>query len=137
VTADPPLTDADYRALADFRHALRRFLSFSEHAAREAGLTPAHHQLLLAIRGHTDGAPSTSDVAERLQIKLHSATELVERAEAKGLLTRRHADPHDARRAVLALTAEGEAHLEALSVLHRRELRRFREEMDEALGGLG
>jgi DNA-binding MarR family transcriptional regulator len=137
VTAtEPTLSDADYQSLADFRHALRRFLSFSERAARDAGLTPAHHQLLLAIRGHRDGAPSTSDVAERLQIKLHSATELVERAEAKGLVTRRHTDPNDARRAVLGLTAEGEARLEALSVLHRAELRRFREELDEALGDL-
>ena len=60
---DRPLGDRDYRALAEFRHALRRFLAFSEQAARDAGLTPSQHQLLLAVRGHAGpGQPSVSDV---------------------------------------------------------------------------
>ena len=132
-----PLSDEDYRSLAAFRRELRRFLAFSEGAARDAGLTPAHHQLLLAVRGH-DGAepPSISDVALSLQIKLHSATELVDRAEAKGLVTREHADPDDARRAVLALTDRGAAKLAELSSIHRSEVRRFRDQMAEILTGL-
>jgi DNA-binding MarR family transcriptional regulator len=127
-----PLSDYDYESLARFRHALRRFLAFSEEAARGAGLTPAQHQLLLAVRGHASGAPSTSDVAEALQVKLHSATELVQRAEVNGLL-RRTSDPTDARRAVLRLTPEGERQLATLSLVHREELRRFRGEMNEVL----
>lgn len=128
-----PLSDREYRSLAEFRYALRTFLRFSEDAARAAGLTPAQHQLLLAIRGHpADGAPATTDVADRLQLKLHSTVELVARAEANGLVVRLH-DDGDARRALLALTPDGEAKLAELSVLHRRELRKFREEMRDVL----
>ncbi len=128
-----PLSDRSYQSLARFRHALRVFERFSEDAARSAGITPAQHQLLLVIRGHVGlGAPSLSDVAARLQLKLHSAGELVGRAEARGLV-RRWADPIDLRRALLALTPTGEAKLAELSVLHRRELRRFRHEMNDVL----
>jgi len=131
-----PLSDRDYESLASFRRELRDFLAFSEREARAAGMTPAHHQLLLAIRGHRGAPPSISDVADTLQIKLNSATELVARAESKGLLTRTHDDPGDARRAVLALTDAGAAKLAALSSIHRAEIRRFRRQMDEILTGL-
>ena len=131
-----PLSDRDYQSLASFRRELRRFLAFTEGEAKAAGLTPAHHQLLLAIRGHVGDPPSISDVADTLQIKLHSATELVARAEAKGLVTREHIDPDDARRAVLGLTDEGAAKLAELSTVHRDELRRFRDHLTDILGQL-
>lgn len=134
--AAAPLTDAEYRSLAEFRHALRRFVHFSERAARDHGLTPAQHQLLLAIRGHATGtAPSTSDLAEVLQLRLHSVGELADRAADNGLVTRQH-DPNDARRSLLELTDLGAAQLDALSVLHRRELRQFRTELAAILGEL-
>ncbi|MGN6694744.1 MAG: MarR family winged helix-turn-helix transcriptional regulator [Aquihabitans sp.] len=131
-----PLSDRDYQSLASFRRELRRFLAFSEGEAKAAGLTPAHHQLLLAIRGHVGDPPSISDIAETLQIKLHSATELVARAEAKDLVTREHTDPDDARRAVLRLTPDGAAKLADLSAVHREEIRRFRAQLDTILGTL-
>ena len=126
---EAPLTDADYRSLAEFRHALRRFVAFSERAARSHGLTPAQHQLMLAIRGH-DGPsdPAVGELAESLQLRLHSTSELADRAVANDLVTRR-VDPGDARRSLLSLTANGHAKLEELSLLHRRELRRFRIEL--------
>jgi DNA-binding MarR family transcriptional regulator len=128
-----PLSDSGYRSLARFRHALRTFQRFSETAARQADLTPAQHQLLLAIRGHGgDGPPSLSDVAEQLQLKLHSTGELVGRAAANGLVDR-WTDPADQRRALLGLTPEGEAKLAELSVQHRQELHRFRGEMNDVL----
>ena len=131
-----PLTDLDYQALAGFRAALRQFLRFSEQAARSAGIAPAQHQLLLAVRGHSgDGPPSTSEVAEALQLRLNSAVELVGRAEANGLLAR-STDPDDHRRALLTLTADGEACLASLSAEHRRELARFRDEMTALLHAL-
>ncbi len=133
---DAPLTDAEYRSLAEFRHALRRFAAFSESAARDHGLTPAQHQLLLAIRGHGGvGSPSMSELAEVLQLKLHSVGELAERAIDNGLVERCH-DPADARRSLLRITDEGAARLDELSVLHRRELRRFRTELGAILGVL-
>lgn len=130
-----PLTDREYRSLAQFRHALRVFQRFSEEAAREEGLTPAQHQLLLAVRGW-DGedasAPSTSDLADALQLKLHSVVELTQRAEAAGLLER-SVDPVDGRRQLVALTPLGSKKLASLSLLHRDELRRFRAEMVDVL----
>lgn len=132
-TTARPLTDSDYRALAAFRHALRRFVRFSEQAARDAGLTPSQHQLLLAVRGYDgDGPPTLSALAEMLQLKLHSVGELVDRAETNGLVTR-HEDPTDRRRVKLTLTDDGESHLATLTVLHRDELRRFRTEMSALL----
>jgi DNA-binding MarR family transcriptional regulator len=127
------LSSAEYRTLARFRHALRVFLRFSEAAARQAGLTPTQHQLLLAIKGHHGrDAPSASDLAEALQLRLHSTVELIHRAEAAGLVTRR-SDPNDARRHLLELTDAGERHLLGLSLQHRAELRRFRAEMIDLL----
>ena len=130
------LSDRDYRALAQFRYALRRFLSFSEGAARDVGLSPAQHQLLLALKGW-DGQdpPTVSELAERLLLKVHSATELVQRAEAAGVVEPLE-DPEDARRHLVRLTQEGERLLATLSVQHRDELRRFRAEMTELLDEL-
>jgi DNA-binding MarR family transcriptional regulator len=132
--AERPLTDDEYRSLAEFRSALRRFLAFSEEAARAQGITPAHHQLLLTVRGAeaAGAAPSLTDVAEHLQVRLHSAGELVNRAIDHGLVERL-VDPDDARRTLVATTADGREHLERLSKLHRRELRRFRTEMNQLL----
>jgi DNA-binding MarR family transcriptional regulator len=126
------LSDRDYRSLAEFRHALRVFLRFSEDAARTAGLTPNQHQLLLAVRGAADGPPSIGDIAEALQLKHHSVVELVQRSEAAGLLIRR-TDDLDARVHRVALTDLGEKRLADLSRPHRDELRRFRREMNAVL----
>lgn len=126
------MRDADYRTLAEFRFALRVFLRFSEDAARSAGLTPNQHQLLLAVRGAPDGPPTITEVADRLQLRHNSTVELVDRAEAAGLVQRR-ADPEDRRQQRLSCTRRGERILESLSVAHRDELRRFREEMTDLL----
>src|SRR3954451_5069537 len=126
------LSDAEYRVLARFRFALRVFLRFSEDAAREAGVTPNQHQLLLAVRGFPDGSPTISDIAEWLQLRHHSTVELVDRAVEAGLVLRR-TDPADRRRQRLALTRRGERLLASLSAAHREELRRFREEMADVL----
>jgi DNA-binding MarR family transcriptional regulator len=104
-------------------------MRMSEDAARAAGLTPAQHQLLLAVKGApTASAPSTSEVAQLLQQRVHSVVELVDRAADVGLL-RRSTDPTDGRRQLLSLTPLGEEKLAGLSVLHRDELRRFRREL--------
>jgi DNA-binding MarR family transcriptional regulator len=132
----PAMGDADYRALARFRFALRVFLRFSEDAARAVGLTPNQHQLLLAIRGYPGGAPAISEVAEWLQLRHHSTVELVDRAVESGLVVRQ-VDLEDRRRQRLALTARGAELVAALSASHRDELRRFRDEMNDVLRELG
>lgn len=127
-TKGGPVTDDEYHALARFRRALRSFLHFSEEAARAAGLTPTQHQLLLAIRGaDSDTPPTIGEVADWLKLRHHSTVELVDRAERSGLVAR-VPDPADLRRQRLRLTDLGHTKLDALSTLHREELRRFREE---------
>lgn len=120
----PGLSDAEYRLLAGFRHALRRFLRFSEAAAGEQGLTPQQHQALLAIRGATGGRLAVGGLAEQLQLRPHSAAGLATRLEAQGLL-RREPGAEDARQVMLALTPQAENLLELLSLAHRRELERM------------
>jgi len=119
---DAPLTDAGYRALAEFRQQLRQFLMFSEEAARHNGLQPRQHQALLAIKGFS--GTTVGDLAARLGIKPHSAAELVNRLVAARLV-RRKADRQDRRRVHLALTAAAEKRLENLARAHRDELKRL------------
>lgn len=120
-TKPTPLTDADFARLADFRHALRRFLHFSEQVAATENLTPQQHQALLAIRGRDPGATTVGGLAERLCLKHHTAVELVQRLEKAGLLTK-HGSAEDGRVLVLRLSEEGQARLDRLSRSHRAEL---------------
>jgi DNA-binding MarR family transcriptional regulator len=117
------LDDADYRRLLGFRDGLRQFLHWSEAQARAAGLTPAQHQLLLAVRGH-DGHPTIGDVADHLLLRHHSAVELVDRAERAGLV-RREVDADDHRVVRVRLTPSGARRLAGLSAAHLEELGRL------------
>jgi DNA-binding MarR family transcriptional regulator len=132
---DDPLTDGEFQALAAFRFEVRRFLSFSEDNARGEGLTVQQHQALLAIRGDVEGEPSIGTVAERLLIEHHSASELVKRLVARGLLTR-ESDPQDRRRVILRLTAEAEDILSRLSSSHRAEIERMQPTLSRLLNRL-
>ena len=126
----------EYRALARFRRSLREFLHFSEEAARGAGLTPAQHQLLLAIRGgDAAGPPTIGELAEALKLRHHSAVELVDRAVTAGLVERQ-SDPHDGRCQRVQLLPPGEEKLAGLSALHRAELRRFKTQVLDHLAVL-
>ena len=117
------------------RTGLRRFLRWSEQQAEEAGLTPAQHQLLLAIRGHTDRrGPTVGEVADYLLLRHHSAVGLVDRADAAGLVERVR-DPEDHRVVRLQLTAAGSKRLEALSSSHLEELAAPRPHAPERLAG--
>ena len=118
-------TDLDYSALLEFRTALRRFNHWSEQQARVVGLTHAQHQLLLAIKGHRGSEPPTvGDAADYLLLRHHSAVELVNRAQAGGLVER-HRDSSDARMVRLRLTPKGEDCIERLTALHIAELRQL------------
>ena len=120
--ASPDISLSSYRALAEFRHQIRRFLHFSEEAARQHGLEPQQHQLLLAIKGIPVGTPPTiGRIAERLQIRHHSAVELVNRLTEHGAIAR-ETNPDDRREVRLHLTPSGERLLRKLSVDHHNEL---------------
>jgi DNA-binding MarR family transcriptional regulator len=112
----------NFEALADFRYAIRRYLNFSERNARKAGLEPQQYQALLAIRGLEDLQSATIGVlAERLQIQHHSAVELMDRLEKRGMI-RRHRSQSDRRKVLVELTKRGEAKLMRISLPHRDEL---------------
>jgi DNA-binding MarR family transcriptional regulator len=116
------LTLDEYRALAEFRYQIRRFLQFSAEAAREYGIEPQQHQLLLAVKGLPEGVrPTIRELAERLQIQHHSAVELVDRLAGHGAVRREHDGP-DRREALIRLTRRGEALLRGLSIAHHAEL---------------
>ena len=124
VTRTP--TERDYQHLLRFRTELRRFLRWSEEQAEAEGLTPAQHQLLLAVRGSRDPLGATiKEVADALFLRHHTATELVDRAEAAGLL-RRARDDDDHRVVRLHITRTGAAKLTRLSSQHLDELQRLR-----------
>jgi DNA-binding MarR family transcriptional regulator len=119
------ITLSDYQSLAELRYQIRRFVHFSEQAARKALVEPRQHQLLLALKGLPDNMrPSVGVLAERLQILPHSAVELANRL-AKGGFVRRQRDGNDQdhREVLLNLTAKGEKVLRELSLHHRAELR--------------
>lgn len=119
------LPPGGYTKLLEFRTALRRFLRWSEAEAKAAGLTPAQHQLLLAIRGHPgEEGPTIGELSEYLVLRHHSVVELIDRAAGAGLV-RRERDSDDHRVVRLALTADGRRRIEQLSQLHLEELRRL------------
>ena len=125
------LTSEDYANLLAFRTSLRRFLHWSETQARSAGLTPAQHQLLLAIKGHRgEQGPTIGELAGYLMLRHHSAVELVDRAEAAGLVER-WGDVDDGRVTRVRLTAEGEARLSRLSQAHLDELQSLAPVLDK------
>ena len=123
----------NYRAMAEFRYQIRRFLRFSEHAAREAGLEPQQYQLLLAVKGLPDGErPRIGDIAERLQIQHHSTVELVDRLAKRSLVRRRRSD-NDRREVLLELTQKGDRLLQELALHHRSEIREMGPELVTSL----
>jgi DNA-binding MarR family transcriptional regulator len=127
------ITKSDYETLAALRYRLRQFLRFSEEAAHSIGLTPQQHQALLAVKGFPGRDKVTiSELAERLQIRHHSAVGLTDRLAAKNLI-RRHSDTTDRRRVHLGLTADGEKVLENLSAAHREQLRGIGPEIESLL----
>ncbi len=132
----PDLTDADYLRLLEFRTGLRRFLHWSEEQAVAVDVSPAQHQLLLAIRGHQDRrGPTIGDIAETLLLRHHSAVELVDRAETAGLV-RRRTDSSDQRVVRLSLTALGSRRLHQLSERHLEELDRLRPQLSAMWNGI-
>jgi DNA-binding MarR family transcriptional regulator len=131
------LKDADYEMLAGFRYELRKFVRYSERAAGETGLTQRQHQALLAIRGSPGGTLHVGELADRLFLRPHSASELVKRMEEQGLLRRESAADDDKRQVTLRLSEHGEAVLSYLSQSHKAELRRLRPMLQELLAGLG
>jgi DNA-binding MarR family transcriptional regulator len=119
-----PIADRvpNFKAMAELRYEIRKFLRFSENAARQAGIEPQQHQLLLAIRGLPDGAsPTIGVVAERMQLQHHSTVELIDRLVGRNFLCRLRSTD-DRRQVLVKLTHDGEELLQKLSLHHLEEL---------------
>jgi DNA-binding MarR family transcriptional regulator len=133
---DQEITLSQYQSLAEFRYQLRRFLHFSEQAARSVGLEPQQHQLLLTLKGLPNGRTATvSELAKRLQIQHHSTVELINRMVDRNFLERSR-DENDQRKVIIHLTPYGEEVLRKLSLLHRTELRSSGPELVHALNSV-
>jgi DNA-binding MarR family transcriptional regulator len=133
-----PLEDAglDYRALAELRHQIRRFLSFSENEARAAGVEPQQHQLLLAVKGLPAGVrPTIGVLADRLLLKHHTVVGLVDRLVAAELAARFPSET-DKREILVRLTARGERILRKLSLTHQAELKTAAPSLARALDAI-
>jgi DNA-binding MarR family transcriptional regulator len=129
--------EINYEHLLEFRYLIRRFLRFSEEAAREAGVEPRQHQLLLVIKGmqRSPEGISVTTAAERLQISHNTAVELVDRAQAAGLVVRSRSK-EDRRLVHVRLTPRGEDCLDRLSNAHLAEIRSWAPELIAALSAL-
>ncbi|MGO9273019.1 MAG: MarR family winged helix-turn-helix transcriptional regulator [Terriglobia bacterium] len=124
-----PVVDPLIRRQAWFRYQLRRFLRFSEQAARASGLTPQQYQLLLGVVGYTGrGWATISELSEFLQARHNAVVGLVERSARRGLL-RKEPGAGDRRFVRVFPTAKGLADLEKLASLHRQELARVQAQL--------
>jgi DNA-binding MarR family transcriptional regulator len=133
MTPSKKLNQAQYETLAAFRYELRRFLHFSETAAQATGITPQWHQALLAIKGFPGRDQITvGELAERLQLRHHSAVGLIDRLVAEKLVVRKPS-ANDRRQVLIELTGRGEKTLEKLSSLHHDQLKRIGPELSRLL----
>ena len=113
----------DYRTLAELRYQIRRFLGVREVAARRAGIAPQQYQLLLQLKGLEGWRPATVGVlAERLQVRHHTAVALVDRLVRRDMVARRRLDA-DRRGVLIELRPAGEAILRKLALYSMAELR--------------
>jgi len=127
----PEMSASDFQNLLAFRTSLRRFLHWSQTQARAVGLTPAQHQLLVAIKGHPESQdPTISELAEYLLLRHHSVVELVDRAANAGIVARSR-DAEDGRLTRVMLTPDGEARLNRLGPAHLDELRNLAPVLDQ------
>jgi DNA-binding MarR family transcriptional regulator len=130
------LSQADYRAISSFRYQIRRFLHFSEEAARAEGLEPQQHQILLAIQGLDEpGGPTIRQLSEHLLVRHHSAVGLIDRLVERGLVKRVRGG-EDRRQVRIRMTPEGLKKLHHLTHLHREELRQSGPRLVESLRAL-
>src|SRR5918992_3041196 len=115
-----------YRAVADFRSALRRFLAASDTTMRAHGLTPGQYDLLVMCEAAgAEGATITS-LAARLSLAANSVTELVNRAVSSGVACR-HPDERDGRVIRVRPTASGRERLASVVAALAPERRRLLE----------
>ena len=101
---------AEIEQAAKFRAELRRFLSRSDEASAEAGLTPQRFDLLLAIND-AGGEATINELCAHLEMRQTAVTELVKRAQEAGLVTRTQSTV-DRRVVLVRSTSDADARFE-------------------------
>src|SRR5207248_3799123 len=130
------VTLTDYRALAEFRYQIQRYLAFSDQAARAAGLHPGQYRLLLIVKGlPEDIEPTIGNLAERLGLRHHSTVELVDRLEQRGLIYRERRDRHRSF-VFVRISPKGEGILRKLVASRKQELQKAGPILVQALNKL-
>jgi len=124
----PALSTRELCNLARFHHAIRTATRATELAAREIGVTPRQHQLLLGVAG-LEGPVTIGGLADFLQLRHHSVVELVQRAAEAGLV-KPIENPADRREVHVLLSAKAKKVLANLAADHRRELSGARRTLD-------
>jgi len=129
-------TETEYRALAELRYRIRRFLQEGDVTAQQAGLEPQQYLLLLAIRGLPEGEEAAiRTLAERLSLRHHSTVELIDRMEARGYVKRSRGKA-DRRQVLVSLQPRGERLLEKVVEQRIIELRSNGRALVDAISAL-
>jgi len=132
----PDVTLADYRALAEFRYELRRYLALSDQAARFAGLHPGQYRFLLMLKGLPDGIePTIGNLAGRLGLRHHSTVELVDRLEKRGFIYRERNQRHRSF-VFVRIAPKGESILRKIVASRKVDLKKAGPVLVEALNTL-
>ena len=130
------MTADKYRALAELRYRIRRFLRDGDAVARAAGLEPQQYLMLLAIRGLPQGDEATiRTLADRVVLKHHSAVGLIDRLEKQGYVCRnRGCDDH--RLVIVSLLPPGQRVVERVAGHRITELRSNGRQLVDAINEL-
>lgn len=132
---------AEHAALTEISQSVRGFIRIMEDVARDSGLEPQQYQLLLSVKAMPRGErPTILGISRSLDIRHHTAVELVDRAEARGLVVRRR-DSVDRRLVVVELTRDGDDAVKRAARYHVRRLRAegamLVQSLDEVLTEIG
>jgi DNA-binding MarR family transcriptional regulator len=126
-----------YETLAAFRYALRRFIHFSEEAAQAEGVTAQQYQALLAIKGFpARDIVTVGELAERLQLRHHSAVGLIDRLVMEKLVIR-VPSTRDHRQVLIQITRRGGKIVEKIASVHHEQLKKIGPEIRQLLEQLG
>jgi DNA-binding MarR family transcriptional regulator len=120
------VTAEEYRALAEFRFRLRQLFHACEQRCTAHGITSQQYALMLAIKGH-ETCPrqlTVTEAAQRLQMSPQAASLLIDRAERRGLTSKR-LDGVDRRYVLLELTPLGKSILQQITVDNRNEVSEY------------
>ncbi|HEU5128250.1 MAG TPA: MarR family transcriptional regulator [Glycomyces sp.] len=108
-TREDPARSEVLGALADSgRHLSTAMVLFHENLSRRVGLGPTEEKVLELVRRHDH--PSVGDLAGHTGMAKNSISDVLDRLESKGFITR-EPHPSDGRKVAVVATEEGAARI--------------------------